>query len=76
MLIIKIKLDNTLRTGSDEMMMICDMCIFTIILACGHIFLEDLHQNHVLLTPNFYALLFWAIPKEFDWLSMTPKTRK
>ena len=63
------------------MMMICDMqSIFTFVLALDHIFLaflvEDLRQNHVLLTFSLYAFLFWAIPKEFDLFSVTPRTRR
>lgn len=61
--------------------MICDIqSTFTFMFAFHLIFLaflaEDLHQNHILLTLRLCALLFWAIPKEFNLFSVIPRTRR
>ena len=37
---------------------------------------ESLYQNHILLTLSLGALLFWAIPKEFDLSSVIPRVRR
>lgn len=59
----------------------CDIqSTFTLMFAFHLIFLaflaEDLHQSHILLTLHLCALLFWAIPKEFNLFSVIPRTRR